>query len=119
MGADARVEKAIAEIRKALDQLDAALKNEGLDDYGFFDVVRDPIAEHDEDIEDACAEMEDLELDDEPVLPSTNIQTPSAGDELQVELPATNIPTPPTGGELQVQAEKLCIFHKMITSQLF
>lgn len=57
----------------------------------FLNTVDSANAEHGDDIEDASAEMDDLELDDAPALASTNVHTP------------------PAEGELQAQAEKVCI----------
>jgi hypothetical protein len=76
-GADEQVEKYITELREELDDLDATLRDDEPSEYELINTVEDVVEEHDTDIEDACAEMDHLELDDAAVLPSLNVQTPT------------------------------------------
>ena len=73
---DEQVDKTIAELREALDDLDAALRDDEPSEHDFINTVEHVVEEH-ADVEDACAEMDDLELDDAPALPSINVQAPT------------------------------------------
>jgi hypothetical protein len=88
VGDDEGVEKAIAELRELLDELDAALRDDEPSEYDFINAVEDAVEKHDADmediaeeddadVEDARAEMDHLDFKDAAAIPSLNTQAPA------------------------------------------
>jgi len=72
-----KFEKHFAELREGLDNLDFALRDDESCEFDCIETVGNVVEEHDDDVEDARAGMDDLELNNAPALPSINVQDPT------------------------------------------